>query len=91
MDTKIVAGEYTLNIDHYCMWITEKIISKNGKERDARVTGYHRNLGNLLKDFIKNAKSSDCTTMVEVIQKIKEAEDQAIQIGEAYKVYKVDD
>lgn len=91
MDTKIKAGNYTLNIDRYCMWITELKFSENGKEREQRVTGYHSNLDDLLKDFIKMSKSKGHTTMEEVIRGIKEAEDQAMQILAAYKEGNDDD
>lgn len=85
MDTKIKVGKYTLNIDCYCMWITEQKLSKDGKEREQRVTGYHRTLDDLLKDFIEISKSKGHTTVEEVIRGIKEAEDQAMQILAAYK------
>lgn len=84
MDTKIKVGKYTLNIDRYCMWITEQKVSENGKEREERVTGYFRNLDDLLEDFIKKSKAKDCSTMAEVICEIKFAEDQAIKMAKAY-------
>ena len=83
-ETKIKAGNYTINIDRYCTWVTERKVGKNGKEYDKRVTGYYRTLEEVLEDFISKSKAEDCTTVVEVINEIKKAEDQAIKIAKAY-------
>lgn len=89
MATQIRSGDYTLTIDPYCMWISKKVKSeKTGKVYDRRATGYYTDLGDLLEDFIKKAKSEDAKSLTGAIKKLKQAEKDAIAIAEQYKKHK---
>lgn len=91
MDTRIKSGDYTLNIDRYCMWIsTQKTSEKTGKKREERVTGYYNNLGDLLEDFIRQAKADGCRTMKAAIEKLKKAEDDATKIAKEFKKCRIE-
>lgn len=88
--SKIKSGNYTLNIDRYCMWITTQVVSeKSKKKRNERITGYHMNLGALLEDFIRKAEADDCRTMKAAIERLKKAEEEALQIAKDYEKYRV--
>lgn len=90
--TRIKSGDYTLCIDRYCMWVVQKKKSqKTGEDYEDRVTGYFGNLGDVLEDLIKTAKSEDCKTIKAAIERIKKAEDAALQVAQAYKEYRVNE
>lgn len=76
------------------MWVEKTKVRKKGKdageEFEDRVTGYFGNLGDVLEDLIKSAKSEDCKTIKAAIERIKKAEDAALAIVEEYKKYKVE-
>lgn len=77
--TRINCGEYILNIDSRCMWISRMINGKN-KEYERRVSGYYTTLEDCLKDFVIKAKGNGAKDLDHCIALIKEAEDAALKM-----------
>lgn len=77
--TRINCGEYILNIDSRCVWISRMINGKN-KEYERRVSGYYTTLEDCLKDFVIKAKGNGAKDLENCIALIKEAEDAALEI-----------
>lgn len=81
---EIKVGHYTLKSDRFSCFITEEVKQENGKIGHRRVTGFHRDMGSLLDDFIDTkAKDSDATELKQVLAEIEDALKIAKQIARA--------
>lgn len=52
---QIKKGKYILNSDKSCYWVSEIKTSKQGKEYEVIVSGYHRKIADLADSFIEGA------------------------------------
>ena len=74
---KIECGVYTIHSDPQCMWITQKVKSKDKKSkneyRDDRIAGYSMNAEQLLNSFVDNkcrrSGAKDVKTLLKDIAK----------------------
>ena len=81
---KIEVGKYLLTADRYCMWISEEVESENGKSRYERLTGYRTEFDKLISDFVDTkVLDRDASTMVEVIEHLKQALKDVKALNEA--------
>ena len=93
MDIK--AGKYTLRSDSQCFWIeetrvTEKEEGTEGKEYQARVSGYYAHIEDLLADFItRRFRSSDKEKMEDVLSELADAVKDSKKIVREYSRKKV--
>lgn len=93
MDIK--AGKYTLRSDSQCFWIeetrvTEKEDGTEGKEYQARVSGYYAHIEDLLADFVtRRFRSSDKEKMEDVLEELSEAVKDSKKIVREYARKKV--
>lgn len=83
---EIKVGKYTIRSDRWCAYILEDIKVKEGKHKgeiiEKQVTGYHRDMGTLLDDFIDTkAKGSDAKTVKQVLADIDSALKDAKKIA----------
>ena len=85
MEIKI--GKYTLKSDYFCCWLNQEVKTGKGKISQKRITGYYRDIGLLLDDFIDmRVKDSDASSMKQVLAEIEQATKDAKKIArEAYK------
>lgn len=68
---EIKVGKYTLKSDRFCCWLEKESKGKDGKIRQARVSGYFRDFGMLLDDFIdRRVKDSDANDMKQALAEI---------------------
>lgn len=86
MEVKI--GKYTLKSDYLSAWIEEEFVIQEGKNKgkttQRRVTGYFRDLGLLLDDFIDTkAKDNDAEDMTQALAEIETALKDAKKIARA--------
>lgn len=80
MEIKI--GRYTLQSDRYCCFIEQEFKNDKGKIAQRRVSGYFRDLGALLDDFIDTrVKDSDANNMKQVLAEIDSALKDAKRIA----------
>ena len=86
MDIKI--GKFTLKSDRYCAYIVEDVEAGTGKVRQERVTGYWREIGGLLDDFVdRQVKGSGAESMKQCLAEIETALNTARKLArEAYDV-----
>lgn len=47
---QIKKGKYILNSDKSCYWVSELKTSKQGKEYEVIVSGYHRKIADLARE-----------------------------------------
>ena len=93
MDIK--AGKYTLRSDSQCFWIEETRVTERedgteGKEYQARVSGYYAHIEDLLADFItRRFRSSDKKKMEDVLNELAEAVKDSKKIVREYSRKKV--
>ena len=93
MDTK--AGKYTLRSDSQCFWIEETRVAEKedgteGKEYQARVSGYYAHIEDLLADFVtRRFRSSDKEKMEDVLNELAEAVKDSKKIVREYAKKKV--
>ena len=63
--------KYILNSDKSCYWVSEIKTSKQGKEYEVIVSGYHRKISDLADSFIEGAvrgsEAEDIKTLVSEI------------------------
>lgn len=82
MEIKI--GKYTLRSDRFCAWLDKEYKQENGKIVQRRVSGYHRDIGLLLDDFIDTkVKESDARDMKQALAEIESAMKDAKKIARA--------
>lgn len=80
MEIKI--GRYTLKSDRFSCFIEQEFTQENGKVGQRRVTGYFRDIGSLLDDFIDTrTKDSDATELKQVLAEIESALKDAKKIA----------
>lgn len=84
---KIKTGKFTLKSDRFGAWIEQEVKTEKGKTRHQRITGYYRDFGLLLDNFIDlRTKDSDASDMKQVLAEIESATKDAKKIArEAYK------
>lgn len=84
---RIQIGKYILRSDQFCAWLEQEVKTEKGKTRHQRITGYYRDIGLLLDNFIDlRTKDSDATDMKQVLAEIESATKDAKKIArEAYK------
>lgn len=88
MDIK--AGKYTLRSDSQCFWIEETRVAEKedgteGKEYQARVSGYYSHIEDLLAEFIERRfRSSDKEKMDEVLSELAKAVKDSKKIVREY-------
>ena len=84
---EITSGKYTLKSDRFCAWVEQEVKMDNGKIRHQRITGFYRDIGLLLDNFIDlRVKDSDATDLKQVLAEIEAAMKDAKKIArEAYK------
>ena len=72
---KIKVGDYFINADQWCMWITEAVTSEEtGKQREKRITGYRLNFKDLIRDFADTkVVGSDAESVIEVCELFEQA------------------
>ena len=93
MDIK--AGKYTLRSDSQCFWIEETRVAEKddgteGKEYQARVSGYYAHIEDLLADFItRRFRSSDKEKMEDVLNELTDAVKDSKKIVREYARKKV--
>lgn len=82
MEIKI--GKYTLRSDRFCAWLDKEYKQENGKIVQRRVSGYYRDFGLLLDDFIDTkVKESDANDMKQALAEIESAMKDAKKIARA--------
>lgn len=68
---QIKKGKYILNSDKSCYWVSEIKTSKQGKEYEVIVSGYHRKIADLADSFIegtvRGSEAEDIKTLVNEI------------------------
>ena len=80
MEVKV--GKYTLKADRYGAWLEQEFKNEKGKIAQRRVSGYFRDLGALLDDFIDTrVKDSDANDMKQVLAEIDSALKDAKRIA----------
>ena len=84
---EITSGKYTLKSDRFCVWIEQEVKTEKGKIRHQRITGFYRDFGLLLDNFIDlRVKDSDASDMKQLLAEIESATKDAKKIArEAYK------
>ena len=93
MDIK--AGKYTLRSDSQCFWVEETRVAEKddgteGKEYQARVSGYYAHIEDLLSDFItRRFRSSDKEKMEDVLNELADAVKDSKKIVREYARKKV--
>lgn len=93
MDIK--AGKYTLRSDSQCFWIEETRVAEKkdgteGKEYQARASGYYAHIEDLLADFVtRRFRSSDKEKMEDVLNELAEAVKDSKKIIREYAKKKV--
>lgn len=71
---KIQKGKYMLNGDGSCYWISEVRTSKQGKEYEVIVSGYHRRIAELTDSFIEGAvRASEAEDIKTLLTELKDA------------------
>lgn len=72
---RIEKGRYVLYSDEWNWWITEKTVTKNGKDRETRVAGYCIKIDKLIKDFSERVtRSSDAEDLEGVLTALRDAQ-----------------
>jgi translation elongation factor P/translation initiation factor 5A len=65
---KIQKGKYILNGDGSCYWISQLRTSKQGKEYEVTVSGYHRRIADVTDSFlegtVRNSEAEDIKTLL---------------------------
>lgn len=84
---RIRAGNYIINSDRNCYWISEiKETKKDGKEYEVVIGGYHRELCDLLESFVKaSVRRSDAEEIKTLIVGINEAVNAAQELITAFR------
>lgn len=84
---EIRIGKFTLKSDRFCAWIEQEVKTEKGKSRHQRITGYYRDFGLLLDNFIDlRTKDSEASELKQVLAEIESATKDAKKIArEAYK------
>ena len=84
---EIKTGKFTLKSDRFCCWLEQEVKTEKGHTRNQRITGFYRDIGLLLDNFIDlRVKDSDASDMKQVLAEIESATKDAKKIArEAYK------
>ena len=86
---RIVIGDYILNSDHYCFWISKlyQAKKKNGDKgaiREKNITGYHPSWGALIRSFARHGiGDSDATSMRQLMEDVRQIADDAVKLAVA--------
>lgn len=82
---EINVGNYIIKSDKYNLWIEKKYTNKKGAESVTKVAGYARDFRELLDSFIKHqCRISDAKTAKKLLEDLKKAENDSLQIVDAY-------
>ena len=85
---KIECGVYTIHSDESCMWITQKVRTKDKKAKndyqDVRIAGYSRNVEQLLKSFIDGkCRRSGAKTVKDLLKDIDKRDKDLMRLVRA--------
>lgn len=86
---RIVIGEYILNSDHYCFWISKLYQAKRkdgemGAVREKNVTGYFPSWTSLIRSFVRHGiGDSDATTIRQLMEDVRQIADDTVKLAVA--------
>lgn len=62
-------GQHILESDQYNIWISAEVVSKNGKIYHRNVTGYYRDIEELLNDYLDRSILRSSATSFTALKK----------------------
>lgn len=84
---RIVIGDYILNSDHYCFWISKLYQSKRkngekGTTREKNITGYYSSWNALIRSFVRHGiGDSDATSIRQLMEDVRQIADDAVKLA----------